>query len=271
MKKIKLFSLAMLTIPLFLFSCASTKQSAQDDYATQTEENVDKSKTLSTDKENKTALPVTKKRIEPKEKRPFISFGNKYDIEVLKETTCNSKNLFGVLGEKEAKIILYLKDSTIGIGTGYQGVYYYSLYDQNSRAKFVNAYNQYLSDFENKKLIRGKSNKTQRAYGTSKVNLRWGTIESSTPNNGTGTMYFGYVFEKNSPYFVITMQPVYNKHYDDVQESTTRESIYYRIYFTKAQAKDLADCFDPSYVDSVFSSYEPEKEDFIPVISGDEY
>lgn len=260
MKKIKSLLIALTGLSLFLISCQSTSKSApvsQDSYD---------GSVVSTSGQTNTA---TKNESEKKEKKPFISYGNKGDYTDLGETTCFSKNSFGVLGQKDGSLVLYTKDNTAGLGHTYQGIYYFVLFDEAARAKITKAYNQYLSDFENKKLDR-KGKKTYKAYGSTTATLRWGTLSNSTPNYGSGAANIGYEFEGGSPYFTITVYPVYNKHFDDAGESVLRESFLYHVFFTKAQGKELIDALSPETLNPILNEYK-EIEEKKAAITADEY
>ena len=99
------------------------------------------------------------------------------------------------------------------------------------------------------------------------MHLDWGTVASSTPNNGSGQGYCGYEFEKGSPYFTISNFPFVNDYYEVVKGSTTRESMGLKFYFTKSQAKQLA-AFLSNEV--IYKALTDAKVIFIPT-QADEY
>lgn len=257
MKKIKTLLIALTGLSLLLISCQSTSKSAavsQDSYDSSSEQ---------------TAVTTTQKSDKKEEKKPLFSYGNKGEYTDLGDSTCFSKNSFGVLGQKDASFVLYNKDGSAGIGHSYQGIYYIALFDEPARTKIINAYNQYLSDFENKKLDR-KGKKTNKAYGTSTVTLRWGTLSNSTPNYGTGTANIGYEFEGGSPYFTITVYPVSNKYFEVAGDSVLRESFLYHVFFTKAQGKDFTTAISAETLSPILNEFEIIEEKKASVTS-DEY
>lgn len=240
MVKIRNSIFAIAAISFLAISCQSTSKAApvaQDSYGTESSSNA--TTTATTAKNTNTASSNGSS---------FFKYGNKGDYITIAPTTCFSKSVLGSLGQKDGEVVFYVKDFSAGLASSYQGLYYISLFNEGARAKLAKAYDQYLSDFENKKLDR-KGSKTYKAYGNAKVTLRWGTLSTSTPNFGTGDMSFGYEFDGNSPYFTITMYPIYNDYYDIVGESVKRESILYKIYFTKAQAKQLVDNLSKDVID----------------------
>lgn len=236
----KLLPLTLLTT--LLFSCASTKQDQVnvDEYdspATSENETTENGNTA-TEEDNGTEI---KFKASNKKKNPWkslVTFGNKDDFVTGDVTSVFTKTVTGSIAQKKATIFINPENGTAGFGSSYMTAYYIVQLDEKARKQFTTAYENYLQDFENKKLIR-KSSKTKKAYGAINVHLDWGTIQSSTPNNGNGTAFLGYEFVKNSPYFILYIPTLKNDHYDVVGDSTTRESITLKYHFTKAQAAEL--------------------------------
>lgn len=140
--------------------------------------------------------------------------------------------------ERNAVALIRLDDISAGWGSSYAAAYYIVQFDEESRSKLKNAIEQYFSDFENKRLQR-KGKHTDRTYGRLKYRLDWGVTNVTTPNNGVGEGYMGYEFIKNSPYFVLNNYPFENDYYKRAGESTTRESMQLRYYFTRSQLRQL--------------------------------
>lgn len=170
----------------------------------------------------------------------LFTFGNKGDYLYGPETSLYTQGTLGGIVQKKATFTISTKNYAAGFGSPYMAAYYIILMDQDARRKVTDAYNDYLKDFENKKLNR-KDSKSFKAYGNINIHAAWGTISSSTPNHGDGKAYLGYEFVKGSPYFLISSYPLYNDHYDIVGDTTSKESLRLKYHFTKAQAKDLVD------------------------------
>ncbi|MCR4579350.1 MAG: hypothetical protein K5681_03285 [Treponema sp.] len=168
----------------------------------------------------------------------FFTLGNKNELMICDTSSVFTTGISGKPVQKEAIIALNTEDGTAGFGSPYLAAYYIVQFDENGRKKLAKAVENYLSDFENKRLQR-KGKNLYKQYGSVNAKLHWGALKSSTPNNGKGPVYFGYGFENQSPYFTISAFPVKNDYYDVAGESTTRESMNLKYYFTKAQAKEL--------------------------------
>ncbi len=273
MKKNLLKTLAlslMITLP-FLVSCQSTKGEASaieaDVYSEENEENnADEVSALPevvrTPKEEE-ALTASDSIKSAKKKtsrlQDMFTLGNRNEIMFCEETTLFTTGLYGKPAQKEAYIVLNTKDGTAGFGSQYLAAFYYVQMDEKARNKLKKAVENYLSDFENKRLQR-KGRNLHKQYGTMDAKLQWGSLKTSTPNNGTGTFFLGYSFENKSPFFTISCYPVMNNYYETAGDATTRESIQVKYYFTKAQAAALVEYLS----DEKIAEYLGYSKTFVP-------
>jgi hypothetical protein len=141
--------------------------------------------------------------------------------------------------KQEATFLIDEKTYNAGFGSPILAAYCVMLMDQKTRSVYINAVNSYLKDFENKKLDR-KDKKSYKKYGKSKATIYWGMVKSQTSNYAYPEAFFGYTFKEKSPYFTITMYPTVNEK-RKVDDSVAEESMIVNFYFTKAQARTLAD------------------------------
>ena len=195
----------------------------------------------------------------------FFTLGNKNEMMICDETTLFTTGISGKPAQKDAIIALNTKDGTAGFGSPYLAAYYFIQMDETARHKLARAVDNYYSDFDAKRLER-KGKNIYKKYGSIDVKFHWGAVKGSTPNNGTGSLYMGYSFENGSPYFTLMSYPVKNDYYDVVGDSTTRESMTIKYFFTKAQAKDLVTMLS----DEKLAEYLGVTKPFIPV-EADEY
>lgn len=217
--------------------------------------------------ESETGLKTSEKT---KKKSKFdisslLKFGNAGDYISFDNADIYTKTAFGSLKKQQADVVIYTKDGKIGFGSNYMSAYYYFLFDTSSLNKLEETYNSYLRDFETKKLNRKEKNKFKK-YGRIKVDLKWGTIKTSTPNNGSGYAYIGYDFIDKSPYFHLSIQPVYNL-YSEITDGASRDSLQLKYYFTKAQMKDLLEKLS----DETVTAYLKEEENFDSTVTSDDY
>lgn len=252
---------------LMLSSCTSTKNQETvpvDDYDSQS---------VSSDTDvnlNKTTNQKvnTNKKNEKNAFEKFFTFGNKDDFVYGDEFSVFTPGTLGGIKQKKADFMIAPEKQTAGFGSSYMAAYYVVQMNEEARADFINAVNQYFSDFENKRLER-KGRNTFKKYGSIDVHLDWGTISSSTPNNADGKAMIGYEFIKNSPYFSISMYPMHNNHWDVVGDATSIESMSLKYYFTKAQALQFINSLEEDNIKKLLLGYSSD-EYFIPQ-ENDEY
>ena len=275
--KMKLSKLITITLCFSAFiplavSCQSSKNAVEVDEDYYSETNNQESAVLpeitkTVEEENYLSTEDTIKSAKKQKNafQEFFTLGNKDDLMVCDETTVFTNGITGKPVQKDAIVVLNTKDGTAGFGTSYLAAYYYVQMNENARHKFAKAVDSYFSDFENKRLNR-KNKKSSKIYGSADVKIHWGSLKSSTPNNGSGPMQLGYAFINQSPYFTLTIMPVKNNYYDVVGESTTVESLGLKYYLTKAQAKQLTDMLSEEKISEYLGISKP----FIPV-ENDEY
>lgn len=256
-KNISKIFISFSILALFCTGCASTQKSdsiSGDEY--DTAEQTQESDELDTDfsSTDEKGTKANKKGKKKNALESFFTFGNKDDFISNDVTAVFTRTVTGSIKQKKASIMINPEKQTAGFGSTYMSAYYIVQLDAESRAKLAKAVELYLNDFENKKLDR-KDRKSYKKYGQFNIHLDWGTISSSTPNFGDGTAYFGYEFEKGSPYFSITCYPMHNKYWDIVNEATSEQSLQLKYFFTKALAQELVDFISEEKISSFFEDY----------------
>lgn len=259
MKKLNKTTLigAVIAAGILLTSCQTAKRansSSPDSYDAPTEKT--ETAATSADTSSEDADSLAKNPIQLKKKtnaiQDFFSFGNKQDYVRYDASTIFVKEITGKVKERDADLYLRTDNYMAGFGSYYLAAYYIVQFDEENKKKLATAVNNYLNDFENKRLNR-KGKKTEKAYGKINYRLDWGSISSTTPNHGSGDGYLGYEFVKGSPYFTISNYPFKNDYYDIAGDSTSRESLQLKYYFTKAQAKALVERTSDSYIRKILT------------------
>ena len=221
MKKTLITAGCLIALTSIMTSCGTTKQvqSAPDAYITEDEVSVaNTDETVATEDNSEEDIVAMKKKKNAIES--FFTFGNGDEFIKFDETVIRYDNLMA------------------GFGSYNSAAYYYLQFDKDNRAILAKNAEAYFSDFENKRLQR-KGRHTDRTYGKIRYQLNWGTISSSTPNNGIGDGYCGYEFVKGAPYFTISNYEFKNEYYERAGDATTRESPMVKYYFTRSQLKQL--------------------------------
>lgn len=266
-KNIIKISAGIVSILLLLASCQSAKEEVSSDNYNQTvkieveeggqsEEAMDDEvsevdETTAGQQNTKTDSKTFGTKTQKSWAKDFFTFGNKNDYIPMEETSKIITKDFKGLTEQEVTFLLGVDTNLAGFGCSIIGVYFITQFDDVARAKIASAAEQYFDDFENKRLVT-KKNVSKNAYGSIDYKLNWGSLRSSTPNNGTGTGYLGYEFVKNQPYFIFWSYAIQNNYYEIVGDSTTRESSPVKFYFTRNQLKKLVDILSEENLENYY-------------------
>lgn len=169
-------------------------------------------------------------------------------------------SMFGGRTQKTIELVVKPQTDMGGFLVRYDTSLYCIYMAHDDRTAFINAVNQYLSDFENKQLIR-KTLKTAAIYGTASSFQEFGTLKIMMSYYSRPSLAFGYKFVGNSPYFFMKVSKADNLSDAVVGDNRVKESIEQNYYFTKAQAKQLADFLADENIQKALSGTgEPAKQ-----------
>lgn len=221
MKKLLYFTLAA---ALLFTSCQSTEQVQEASDSYQSEEETD-------------GEIIKNQQKNTKSNKKFSLFGSEEKYLYGKKSTLFTFAVTNPLKQQDAYAVYNIKTGDTGFASNYMAAYYLFFVDEYNHQLLEKAYKNYLSDFD-KKLLKREDKKTYKAYGKIEASLNWGSLKKSTPNNSKGECYIGYAFYKGSPYFSLTLFPMFNE-YSKVTDSAVRESVQLCYYFTKSQMKEI--------------------------------
>lgn len=159
------------------------------------------------------------------------------------------KKTFGTeLIPTEWTVKLYSEDGSAGIYYKTDLASKESLrFDKDARDVLRAAYEQYLSDYEAKKLK--KSKKFVEAYGVARAKIVWGMISDRAIAHPK--IYFGYIFVGKSPYFCIK---TVSTNAEEKKGDIVVQYIGNLFYFTRAQAKQFLDAMSETQIENARAS-----------------
>jgi hypothetical protein len=130
-------------------------------------------------------------------------------------------------------------------------VTYNQFWDRKGRDSFITALKKYNEDFTNQKLRNRNSNKTKNLYGKiDESYLVWYTHRFSLIYRGNMEVELGYYFKDGSPFFAVTLlEALYKSPSLDAEKDEYSPII--PIFFTRAQAEELAETFDQEFLMSL--------------------
>lgn len=146
---------------------------------------------------------------------------------------------------------------------GFRGHYDTSAYAvqmaKEARETCIAAIDRYCADFEAKALNRKlKYTKTRQLYGKTEVYVEFGVAMDMMNYKARPIATFGYVFENNSPYFVIHMDKAQNLVLKGKSSADygNFETIVLNFYFTRKQALALKEFIKNDNVDALMGKYD---------------
>jgi len=117
----------------------------------------------------------------------------------------------------------------------------YQFWSKDNRDAFISALEKYKDAYEQRTLV-DKKRKTKREYGKVLALSLWETTRFSAQGRGYPYLELGYYFKQKSPFFAITQLESENE--NEQVKTGNRNSATFAVYFTRAQAENLAALFD---------------------------
>ena len=128
---------------------------------------------------------------------------------------------------------------------------YYQFWSRSGRAAFIKALEEYKEDYTARNLDRRGGRMAIRKYGNAEGYLIWQMARYLTQARAGVNIEIGYSFKENSPYFTTNQREA---HYvSPVSEREVRDTPQIPMYFTRAQADELAVFFDQQYLQGLVS------------------
>ena len=179
------------------------------------------------------AFATARKIPRVKDKIEYVKMG-KYDpVELGSGTMRLKKIIANELDAKEFSVMLYPRDGTTGILYRKAPNKERLLLDKDARDAVTRSYQDYLKDFENKKLDRSKK-KFEPAYEYARAKVEWGPLQYSSYADPRIVM--GYIFVGKSPYFCIKVPNTQSEQRKGDSPIQYGGNI---LYFTRSQGQDL--------------------------------
>ena len=183
--------------------------------------------------------------IKPRPK-PFVVDTDTPEIEI-GEIEAQFDRLFSIGGLRKAKIAVsyYPQDDAVCLRYMADLLTYYQFWSGDGREAFINALAQYNEDYASRNLGRN-SLKTLRSYGSVQGYLVWQLHRYAVKANGNMDVELGYSFKDRHPYFTVNQREA--EFISPISSSDNRTSTTIAIFFTRAQAEELAALFDEQFL-----------------------
>lgn len=150
------------------------------------------------------------------------------------------------LAKADIEVIFYPRYNTVALSFRYQAVRYRQFWDAADRKLFADALDSYKIDYAERNLI-NKYRKTRSIYGKTKGQLEWETFKFSKTHLSYPSIEFGYRIRGDKPYFA-TLTRSAQEEPGSGDNSTLVDNSQINMYFTRAQAEELANIFEQSFL-----------------------
>jgi hypothetical protein len=154
------------------------------------------------------------------------------------------------IAKQDLKAAYYPFEDAVCLQYRLNGYTYYQFWHKDGRDAFVKALETYKEEYSAQKL-KNRNNKTKTQYGVIKESyLRWHSFSVTQPATGNMEMEIGYYFKDGSPFFAVTQLEALFEN-PSLRPEDNASSPEIPIYFTRAQADELAGIFSQDYLVSI--------------------
>ena len=124
--------------------------------------------------------------------------------------------------------------------------------DKSARDLIISGITSYLESFEQRTLDRDTD--MLAAYGKFPAFMKWGMLTLNA--EATATVSAGYEFQKEAPYFTLTIPETINDRYTSTtRKSTIKKSGYFQFFFTRSQLAEFGEMLIQEYLESTLEEH----------------
>jgi len=175
------------------------------------------------------------------------------------ETQFNPFMSIGSIKKSTVKALYYPREDAVCLQYRHELTTYNLFWSYSGRQTFITALEMYNKDYADRNLIT-QNRKTIRNYGVIEGYLYWQQFSFTVLAQANVNVDIGYQFKEsapkeNAPYFSVNQRDAEFK--EDAARENNRTSAVITMYFTRAQAAELAALFDQSFLKSLITAPVP--------------
>jgi hypothetical protein len=158
--------------------------------------------------------------------------------------------LLGIAGLRRANVtVLYFpREDAVCLRYSQNFITYNQFWSRTGREAFINALSRYNEDYDARELNRN-TRQSRRAYGTVQGYLVWQQFSFSIRARANMDVELGYEFRDRAPYFTVNQREA--EYIDRISRDNNRTSQIITMFFTRAQAAELAALFEQQFLDGL--------------------
>ncbi|MCL2806079.1 MAG: hypothetical protein FWD26_09085 [Treponema sp.] len=159
------------------------------------------------------------------------------------------------------KVIYFPREDAVSLQYRREFTTYNQFWSSAGRQAFIEALEKYNEDYEERNLERS-GRRTRRNYGAVQGYLIWQMYSFTVQAKANMGIDLGYQFRDRAPFFTVSQREAV---YKEEQSRENRTSQVITMYFTRAQAAQLAAMFETDFL----TALEPAENNTIPQIRTD--
>jgi len=193
-------------------------------------------------------------------KKEFIVDVNSPKIEIGGiETQIDRLLSIGGLRKINVTVYYYPQEDAVCLKYTADFMTYNQFWSVDGRAAYIDALARYNEDYAARNLVRNKLS-TFKQYNTVQGYLVWQLHQYSVRAMANMYVELGYSFRNRAPYFTVNQRDA--EYIAAIGSDDNRTSPTIPMYFTRAQAENLAVLFDPEFLQAIVSNRSSGNESF---------
>ena len=173
------------------------------------------------------------------------------------------------LRKDKVTVLYFPREDAVCLQYRHEYITYHQFWSRRGRFEFITALEKYITDYEERTLDR-KDKRSKRHYSTFNGYLIWQMYSFTVQARANVNMELGYVFKDNAPYFTVNQRQAEFK--EEHARDSNRTSPAVTMYFTRAQAAQLAEFFDQEFLQSLTQTdLSPKESEQESAVDRDEY
>jgi len=169
----------------------------------------------------------------------------------------------GSLRKIKVPVSYFPQDDAVCLQYRSEFISYNQFWSREGRDGFINALTRYYEDY-NEKMLNKNGRKTLKYYGVVEGYLVWQLHRFAIKAKANMNVELGYQFRDKSPYFTVNQREA--DYVESFESSNNRTSNVITLFFTRAQAQELAAFFDPQFllgISAAGSSSIPSSDEYV--------
>jgi hypothetical protein len=150
------------------------------------------------------------------------------------------------VNKAEVEAVFHPRLNAVSLEFKYEMLNYRQFWDESARKQFAASLELYKRDFEDRKLINNPG-KTRAVYGKTKGRVEWEAFKFTKTRVSYPIIELGYRFKEDRAFFTTLMRSA-KEEMTDGDSSTPMDSQQISMYFTRAQADEVAKLFDQAWL-----------------------